>query len=550
MPTREPARARLSAWFARRWPLLAVVLAALALQMPLVLAPVGGFHSYNEGFYALGARAQAAGSLLQTLVRPQDLSNMPLFSWILTALVKVAGAAPWIIRSISVAASLAAVYLAGVLSERLVHPRAAVPAAAFAALAPGRLLVGANAQPDMLMVALSMGGLAAYLEAYRRARPQGAGSADGAAAAAVAGPAAAAETRWRLISGVLFGLSVLTKLNGVLVPGAVAVWETVRRRELRWAWRPSARLWWALSAGIPAAWLLLQLAVRGGAFMSSQQHIFSAVGMLDGEFMAAFPNEVLFQLTPPLALAAAAGVFLAARRRTSGRTLMLWLTGITAAAFVFYHFHAYYLLTSIVALSMLAALPVASAEPRSGGWLAFGLILALSLPFTFQAYQQKTAGGGLRTATTWMASRASGPVDVVLPKLASDNSGKVFQYYLPSARLSMQWPDERSMEGTRTFVVFYFTDPSRLPNGSWVDAQGVNAFPVLFGRAMVFQAESIHWFKKRGLGWEPAGPWWWFGWFRVSVPDLKVVDLGALSPEQVREFRTAWHRFEVVGPGP
>lgn len=553
MRTRELLSSRVNPWLHRRWPLLAVVVAAFLLHLPLLLSKLGGFHAYNEGFYALGARAQAAGSLLDTLVRPRDLNNMPLFSWLLTLVVKVGGSAEWVIRLPSLAASLVAVYLAGLLSERLVHPRAAVPAAVLVAMSPLLLLVGTNAQPDMLMVTLAMGGLAAYAEAYRAGREGSKRKADG-----------GAELRWRAVSGLLFGLSILAKLNGALLPMSVILWETTRRRSLAWLPRPSARVWLAVIAAIPGAWVVLQLVVRPAAFLGSQGYLAATVDLLDRDLLSSVPNEAFFQLGPATALAAAAGIVWALVRPTAGRALLLCIASVGMAFFLFYHFHAYYLVIFVLAATLLAALPIAAAEPPALSWALLALVVALTLPFDLLTYQQKNPASGIATVSRWIIEREPGPKVLVLPKPASDNSGKVFGYYMPEAEQRMRWPGwldtadgaadldrpTKSAATTPTFVVFYTTNRSYLPQGTWAQGPTDHRFPVILGRALVHVQDSIHWFAKRRLGWPAVGPVWWFGSYRVVVPDLYVVDVSRLSPKLRERFRQDWYASEEVGPGP
>lgn len=524
---------RIGAWLARRWRLLVVLVGATVLRWPLMTAALGGFHAYNEGFYAKGALAQAQGPLMDIFLRPVDLNNMPLFSWVLTGVVALLGRSEFVIRIPSLVASLASIYMAGLITEELIDERYAWLGAALVAMAPAHMLVGTNAQPDMMMVAFAMAGLYAYVRAYREARtPEG---------------GAGAETRWRTVSGVLLGLAVLTKLNGILMPASIAVWETVRRRDLRWTLRRSALRWFALWLAIPAGWFLIESLVRGPDIFLAQGGLAQTLRVPDLSFALGSMNEAFFQLGPPIGAVVAAGLVIALVERKKRVAMLLWLVAVEAVFWAFYHFHAYYMMLLITGAAVLGVVAIVAIPDTRARTAAVALLLVTALPISLLAYEHKLPAHGVAIAGRWVQEQEPGPKIVVLPKLAWDNSLETFRYYMPNATFRMHWPDARTLEDTPTFVVFYNTDAGLVPADSWKLGPQDNSFLVLFGHIFSYSGGSIHWFETNRLWWRRAGPIWRFGLERYQSEDLKMLDARKLTKGQLKAFREAWNRTEIVG---
>jgi 4-amino-4-deoxy-L-arabinose transferase-like glycosyltransferase len=523
----------MGAWLARRWPVLLVLLGATILRWPLMTAALGGFHAYNEGFYAKGALAQAQGPLLDIFLRPVDLNNMPLFSWVLTGVVALFGRSEFVIRVPSLIASLASIYLAGLITEELVDKRYGWLGAAFVAMTPVHMLVGTNAQPDMMMVAFAMAGLYAYVRAYRGARAPEGGE--------------AAETRWRLISGALLGLSILTKLNGILMPATIAVWETVRRRDLKWTTRRSALGWFGLWLAIPASWFVVESLVRGPEIFLAQGGLAQTLRIPNLDFVLRSLNEGFFQLGPPIAIAFIAGLLIALVEHKKRVGVLLWLVAIEAVFWAFYHFHAYYMILLIIGGAIVGVVGIAAIRDARYRTAAIVLVLVLALPISLLAYEHKLPAHGVAIAGRWVQEREPGPKIVVLPKLAWDNSLETFRYYMPNATFRMHWPDSRSLEDTHTFVVFYNTNAELVPPESWMLGPQDYNFLVLFGHMFSYSGGSVHWFEVNRLWWRPVGPIWRFGLEPLQSEDLKMLDTRRLTKDQLKTFRDAWNKVEIVG---
>jgi hypothetical protein len=385
----------------------------------------------------------------------------------------------------------------------------------------------------MMMVAFAMAGLYAYVRAYRAARAPEGGQ--------------AAETRWRLVSGVLLGLSILTKLNGILMPASIAVWETARRRDLKWATRPSALRWFGPWLAIPASWFIVESIVRGPQIFLAQGGLAQTLRIPDLKFALKSLNEGFFQLGPPIGLAFLAGLVIALVEKKKRVAVLLWLVAVEAVFWAFYHFHAYYMILLIIGAAMLGVVAIAAIPDTRYRTAAVVLVLVAALPISLLAYQHKLPAHGVAIAGKWVQAVDPGPKVVVLPKLAWDNSLELFRYYMPNATFKMQWPDERNLEDTHTFVVFYNTSTDLVPPESWKIGPQDNTLLVLFGHAFTYYGSSIHWFEASQFWWRPVGPIWRFGLEHIQSEDLKMLDTRLVTAEQLKAFREEWNRVEIVG---
>ncbi len=173
-----------------KWQLAAVTLAAaVALLLPLNLLGLQPLHS-DEALYATWARQIASGQdvwLSHTLI-----DKPPLYLYITAGAMWLLGPTATAARVPSLLASAASVYLTFWLGRRLYGPAAGLLAAWLMALSPFVLLFAPTAFTDPLLMALALGGAVAAAHG----RPVGA--------------------------GLLLGLAIATKQQGVLFAPLVA----------------------------------------------------------------------------------------------------------------------------------------------------------------------------------------------------------------------------------------------------------------------------------------------------------------------------------------
>jgi hypothetical protein len=507
-------------WLARRGPLLLVVALALLLHLPLFFAPVGGYHSYNEGFYANRARIQAAQPLLTVILRPADLNNLPLFSWVLTANARLFGTSEWAIRLPSLLAALASVFLIGLLAEELAGPAASVPAALFLTLMPVHLILGTNAQPDMLMLALALGGTLLYVRSYR-----------------------SAEMTSRVWSGVLFGLATLAKANALLYPAAILLWETGRRRDLGWLGRPSARAWLTGVMGLPLAWIAVESMVRGPAVMDSSARLAGTADLPGLAFIAKTLVEAPWQLGPPISVAALVGAVAVCRQRRGPCLLALSAAVVSLSFYLVYHFHTYYLFPLAPAAAVLAASSLDLIHRSVRREVVLALVFLLTLPGTFSFYNLKIPHTTIQAAAAWIRGKSGERPVVVLPESAKSNSGEQFSYYMPGASLVTTWSADPAQRPR--YVVYRLADDTRLPAASVRREYAGYQVPVILGQAIRGRLASLHQFKVLSIDVRPSEYYKLFGIVDQPCYDFGVVDLSRLSPAQIDGFKATWEALDA-----
>jgi hypothetical protein len=194
--------------------LTGIVLVALALRIVVAVGVSPDRLTGDPAFYdAVGVSLAAGRGWPRPAGRPTAL-HPPAWPYVLGATYAVAGPgahARW--RAARVVNSLfgaAAVALIGLIAAAVWSPVVGLVSAGLAAVYPPAIALGATLYSEPLFVALALGALLAVLR-HRRA-PQ--------------------RRRWVLLAGVLTGLAVLSRANGVilLAPFALAVGT---RRSLR-----------------------------------------------------------------------------------------------------------------------------------------------------------------------------------------------------------------------------------------------------------------------------------------------------------------------------
>ena len=167
-----------------------------------------GFLSFNEGFYTDIATQYANMPLYRVITAPLDLNNPPLYLLLLTIAFKVFGVGVFVARSLSIVFSLASVYFLYKLGKHFYGSVAGLMAALLFALNPALQLVGRNIQPEALFLFLVLSSIYFYLLSVEQE-----------------------NARMAVISGILLGLGILTKLPAVLVLMGIVVWHLAAKQK-------------------------------------------------------------------------------------------------------------------------------------------------------------------------------------------------------------------------------------------------------------------------------------------------------------------------------
>jgi 4-amino-4-deoxy-L-arabinose transferase-like glycosyltransferase len=185
---------------------LAVIAAgALAARLAVVAATPGYRPLHDDRSYARVARSLLilgryprhrlpSGGWQASAYRPPGWPGVLWATWRITGRSVLAG------RLVEAVIGAAVAVLVAVVATQLFDARTGLAAGLLAAVSPLALAVGASLESETLFTALVLGAAAAALAARDRA-----------------------QLRWALAAGALAGLAALTRINGLLAIGAIAV---------------------------------------------------------------------------------------------------------------------------------------------------------------------------------------------------------------------------------------------------------------------------------------------------------------------------------------
>ncbi len=316
--------------------LAAVLLAAFAVRAYRISDPIGGYHAFNEGFYTKIAAADTHRGLFDWLIAPLDKLNPPLYSLVVTIAFVVFGQSVALARLVSVISGVATIYYTFLLGRTLYTERIGLLAAAVLAFTPSLAIVNHNIQVDSLMLFFMVAGTYHYVRS-------------------IPGD----DRKQALIGGLMMGLALATKLPSVLAPLVLALWETWRTHGVRWlkGKRVLPFIGGMFALGLP--WYITRLIVDGNAYLTGQAALSENAGVLNSWIVFKYQvlNELLWLMTPVIAVLAVAAIGYLLYKRGSGDKLLLLSVAAYIGFYLFYNFHSYYLipLTPFVALAVARA---------------------------------------------------------------------------------------------------------------------------------------------------------------------------------------------------
>lgn len=290
-------------------------------------SPLGGFHSFNEGWYSyIAANYDSVRSFLFPTIYTGrvDYNVSPLLSYLLYFSGEANGWQEWSLRIIPIIFSvmtLPAIYLIG---SHFFGNTAGLAATAFMAFSPVNSVVGRNVQTDALYVCLMMWSLHAYLKSDDNKSPR---------------------LFWGAMSGLLFGIAFMAKQFVVLLPPAIFSWEIARHRGIKWlGWRHLAFA--AAAAAIISPYFGYHFFHHSSLIFGSQGSVLAsgrlhALGFDTAHFLA---TEILWGLSPAIAALFIAGLFRSFTSRNHGGWLCFFAIAVFMLFFTVWHGHSYYML--------------------------------------------------------------------------------------------------------------------------------------------------------------------------------------------------------------
>jgi hypothetical protein len=295
--------------------------AGLWLRLYRIGETFGGFHSFNEGFYANWAKAGLAKPLLAMIVAPGELrAPPPLYLVLLREVFRFFGTGVVQARLLSVVLGMGTLAVMFVVARRLCGTEAALIFAALFWIVPASVMLLRNVQTEALLVLLMWSAIALWVA--------------GAPGDAIG---------WALAAGAVVGLAGVTKQVGFLTIAVLAGWDLLRVGPRAFPWRRALALTGAaLVVGAP--WYLYQALATPG-FLGAQSGLAGAArgGSRVLGFLGQTMSEYVWMLSVPVAILGAVALARSATRRSDADILALVGAAVFGLFYVAFHAHTYYL---------------------------------------------------------------------------------------------------------------------------------------------------------------------------------------------------------------
>lgn len=517
----------------RRFSIFLIIVIAVGIRAYRADEPFGGFHGFNEAWYAIVAENYAGGSLLYptSYEGTVDYNVPPLFSWVVYAVYRVAGPGEAQTRAVSIFFSVVLILFVIWLGERMYGGRAGLAAGALVAAMPMSVIVGRNAQVDMMYAAL----LAGFVYVYALMRDEG------------------RRGLW-LVAGFLLGAAVLAKQPAALGVVVVVVWEVLGRRNWRFIDRKFI--------GMSAVALVMILAFYLPHLIRHSSEIFGAQagGALrlaevpDAAVAHILLADVWWGFSPVVAVIVLWALPYDILRLRRAGSLPVIGFAVHAIAFVFLHKHTYYAFPAMVFAAVVAGrlwggerqvkLKGALLAAVVGCALLTSLLLLCRVKYGWHVFHE--FGGRLE-------ARDIRGVDVVVDDVLLGSYGSLVRYYAPGSRvfrlggLPMDETGTADLNYEKGFVVLFdAARPFFIPHGMRMEA-GIDIMGVgLFGRDVythhAFSQPSPHRLGSSYFVVKRAGPGAGSGIRRVG--SREAVKFVYLPPEY--RLRMVGGRLKIV----
>ncbi|MEW5945317.1 MAG: glycosyltransferase family 39 protein [bacterium] len=501
----------------RRAAILCIILLALVVRLYRADDPFGGFHGFNEAWYAIIARNYFNGSLLMptSYLGAVDYNVPPLFTYFLYVFYMFFGESEFTSRLVPALFSALAVYFAYRLCGLLYDARAGIAAALLASVVPVSVIVGRNVQVDMTAAAFIL----AFLYFYVRDRGRG-------------------GTASLLPAGLCLGAAVFTKQPSILALAAVVAWEIAATRGAGFLNRRFLVMI-AAAVLVPAPFYGYHLAVHPGEFFKAQTGGAASLVEVPGiEAARGLLDEVWWALSPPAAVAALAALASALFRPSRSDLLLMLCIVVFGAFFAFFHKHTYYVLPAALFAVMLCSRLWSGGRAARvrGAALIFAAAASLAVSFSLLAGVKYGWETFARFGAALDSLGASGAV-ILTDERVKGSFGPLIKYYAPDSEtmtfnsLPLDPRGIAAIDYDRGFVLFFdyafpFAIPEDMKKTIYMDVEGLFLFGFLIHARYRDNRANPHQFAAARLAVKKAAPFHVFGFRRLkSVKIAKFVYL-------------------------
>ncbi|HOO57332.1 MAG TPA: glycosyltransferase family 39 protein [bacterium] len=461
------------------------VVAALWIRVYRVGEPIGGYHAFNEAWYALIASNYDSVKDFLFPISVQghvDYNVTPLLSYLLYFSCRAFGWTVAAMRAVPILFSVATLPLLYLLGKRLFGRRAGLAAAAFYGFMPMPVIVGRNIQTDALYVFMMLASLLLYMAAREKER---------------------GTSMWILCAGFVFGLAFMCKQFAVFLVPAVFLWELIRNRGMKWlGWEHAVFALGALAANLP---------FFGYHFLFNRREMITdmfnerQVAMPGGADLGYIASECFWGFSPLIfMLLIVSIIFFVVFRRRRSAVLPLVSIAVFLAFFLFVNMHSYYLMFTVPFVCLLAGGLIQEKLTVKGTVVIAGTIIAACLFQSLLFMCSVKYGYGEFEAVGKMMAERDRPVIVAMNNFAGSYFPVISYYVKDDASLALESDvvkdGGKSDFGDREVFLlgFAYEDDDRMPPARIYIRRPLYGLEI-FGRTFVAEPMGEHFFRIDGV---------------------------------------------------
>jgi len=458
-------------WF---W-LALIIVTSVLFQLYRIGDAFGGFHGFNESFYASYAKSFLNKPVINLLKSSTDFNNPPLFSFFLYLSYRLFGVSEISSRIVPITFSAISIFFTYKIALILYDKKTALLGAAFWAFCPVFIIVGRNVQTESTFIAFMLASLYFYIKSGKKD-----------------------EWENRIMAGVLLGLGLFAKLPSILIIGPIVLWEFIKEKNLKWI-KPSFISFVVLPFAIFLPWITYHLIFNPTLIAGQQMERWGSFRVPNTFFLYhGLLTELFYALSPLIFLIFCCGLMVFILRRGESDYLLLLLIGVYFLFYLFFHQHSYYFLPALPFASIVAANYISLIKKQSVfvSVVVFSIVTTLFASLLLMA-SCKYGFDGLKNIANFINnSESSEKIVVGTSEVLSGSYGPILTYYSPKIELKTVKDEVAAKKNGAKYFVDLGGGAGRQHKDETIVFNESRYLLVFFNRTIYFDPISIHCFGQ------------------------------------------------------
>lgn len=463
----------------------------------------GGFHGFNEAFYAIYAQKYLSRPITDLLVGAQDFNNPPLFTLLVYLSFKFFGVSEFSARLVPVLFGVLSVFFTYRVGSLLYNERIGLISALVMAFNPAYIIVGRNVQIDAVFVCFIL------IAAYYYLKSTG-----------------ASDVRNKCLAGLFLGLGAYAKQPALLFLGVIVLWEIGKNWDFSWLkWSFAYLIIIPFLVSLP--WFVYHSIINPEVVTGVQSARIASLRFPNLAFLRLyFLNEVVWMFSPVVFVIVIAGIVFLFWERSDEDKLILWSLGVYTLFYFFFHQHSYYLLPIVPFACMAGAKFIYSMKSELVFVFILSAILATSIFYSVLLLAGHEYGYHEFKDLGEIIEREAGTQDVVIQvtETLSGSYGPLVEYYVPEAKVTVVDTPKKESQKTYFLDFWWFLNVDSKKGGVYATYRTIY-FPTAFGYVFYQTPPSNHFFTQGKIKTLRVSSVTDFGFTRLEVPSLLLIDL-------------------------